>query len=145
MRPPTEQRVSDLIDALMTVANGIPNVTPNDGPLRQQVIGRDVLLVGYDSIAVKMPPTDGFDADSYTEQITVPCWVGSWTGDKDLKPRRDRVTEIIGLFRAGLVADVTLGEVVDRVSLGDQTWMPYSNDDGAAMGTRVLVVTESLI
>lgn len=145
MRPPTEQRVASLVDTLLSVANGISNVSVNDGPLAQQMTRTDTLLVGYDAIPVRQAPQPGLNANAYTETITVPCWVGSWSGSTGMKPRRDRVLQIIGLFRAGLVASVTVGTVVDRVHLGDQTWTPYNNDDGAAMGARVLVIAETLI
>lgn len=145
MRPPTEQRVSTLIDALIAVANTIPELSVNDGPLSQKVTRADRFLVGYDTIPVRPIRQPGLNADAYTETITVPCWVGSWSGGKILKPRRDRVTEIIGLFRAALVTDVTIGTVVDRVYLGEQSWTPYNNNDGAAMGVKVSVIAETLI
>jgi hypothetical protein len=145
VRPPAEQRVSDLVDALLVAANAISDVSVNDGPLAQQMMRTDTLLVGYDTIPVKQTRQPGLNPNAYTETITVPCWVGSWTGSKVLKPRRDRVTEIVGLLRAGVVADVTIGTIVDRVYLGDQTWTPYNNNDGAAMGARVLVIAETLI
>lgn len=140
MKPPTEQRVGAVVDALVTLCSAIESVSVNDGPLRQQVVQNDLLIIGDtrrngEGYTVRLEPQPGLNADAYFEYLTVYCSAMSWSGSKTVKPRRDRVIDLMTQTRAAIAADVTLGGACDIAQIGTaQSWLPENNPDGALVG-----------
>lgn len=154
MRPPTEQRVGLVVDALVAICKAIPDANGFDGPALQDTTRQDTVVVGdkrFGGYTVDLIPQDTFGGHGfgYLERITVALTFLSWVGDDDdVKAERDRVIEMIGLLRTAIdpqQGDQTLGDACGEAYLGRQAWLPENDQAGASVGASVLVIAETLI
>ncbi|MEU0716838.1 hypothetical protein ABZ498_06605 [Streptomyces lavendulocolor] len=101
------------IDALLTIfraAPGLAGVTIIDGPPVQDMSGRDFLAVGWslaNEASTAAEASQDFanaGARNRNEDFAITGWLESWTGDKDIAPRRTRAYELLAAVEDALRA-----------------------------------------
>lgn len=112
--------IPEVLDALVSMWRsahdlaGLRDDQIYDGP-SVNYIGTEGVAVGAsvdeNSIEFSFPPSG---LESTEERFTVACLVWSGSGDTAVKPRRDRVAEILGALELYLAQDRTLGGVVSE-------------------------------
>jgi hypothetical protein len=139
--PPTV--VPQVVDYLYTtfVASVPDTVKVFDGPPTVDDVPSDFVCVAY-ADDEEASAVDGsrdvspFGNGTYYETFTVRCQINSFTGDNDLKPRRDRVSQIYGGLVALVDADRSLGGVIvppGYAEIGNFTWSQDPYEDGSAV------------
>ncbi len=66
------------------------------------------------------------------EGVDVAIQIVSWTGDTDMRPRRERVYAILTAVDGALAADRTLEGLVARVRLGDSVTLAQNQTESGA-------------
>ncbi len=67
-----------------------------------------------------------------TETIDVSCRILCWTGDTEMRPRRERAYALLATTDGALAVDRTLGGLVARTRLGDTVTLAQNQtEDGA--------------
>lgn len=146
MKPNVTTRVSPVVDQILTIGRTIPDLTVIDGPSAVTPT-RDVLEVGVGepSFYTELERLPGLRI-TYRETLHVVCSLWSWSGSVDIKPRRDRVSALIGEIDLALRAATVVEGVWDRVNLGEQfEWQQGLTDSGAAVSLGFVVVASALI
>lgn len=97
-----------------------------DGPVPVDIKG--------DAIAVGLAPLEPADVESteepaglsvVRETFTVLCLARSWSGDRDIKPQRDRTYRLIDGVKGELRSDPTLGGAVVQARFAGSTYTPW--------------------
>lgn len=100
----------------------------------QVLDGPPTVDVQGDVVAVGLTPQEPADVDAsegpaglrvVRESFTVLCLARSWSGDRVLKPQRDRTYRLVAGVKAVLQADPTLGGVVVQASFAGSTYTPW--------------------
>lgn len=90
-----------------------------DGPPAGEYVGTEGVAVGAsiqdNAVEFTQPAADVGGGSA--ERISVTCLAWSGSGDTAMKPRRDRVDEILGALEQTLSVDRTLGGVVSTAWL----------------------------
>jgi hypothetical protein len=143
MKPPAGTRVGDVTDALLVSLATISGVNVVDGPNPKTLPLNDTIEIGTGTISARNEKAAGLGI-AYTENLTIPMRVWSFSGDYDMKSRRDRCVDLMDAVRALLTADVKLGGACDQALIGP-SWaaIPYSDDTGVSyqIGFTITVKT----
>lgn len=132
-QPLLPSRVPATVDALLAAARTVPGVQVVDGPTQGSglALQPDVLAVAAGDVAVSETQERTGMGMSRRSVFAVMCVVSTWNGSPTMKPRRDRVTEILNAFSDALRADPTLGGVVETCLLGPNLEWRTLQDQGA--------------
>jgi hypothetical protein len=134
--------VLDALRAGLTVAT--PGVQILDGPPVEEVQG-DVIAIGWD------PDPDGAGVEATEapaglsgsrEEFDVLGAASSWTGDTDIKARRDRAFALVAAIRDELKRDPHVGGTCAQARLRVTDYVPAQTTKGAVVTVtfRVSVV-----
>ncbi len=66
------------------------------------------------------------------ETIDVSCQILCWTGDTDMRPRRERAYVLLTAADGALAVDRTLGGIVARVRFGDTVTLAQNQTESGA-------------
>ncbi len=67
-----------------------------------------------------------------TETLDVACRILCWTGDTDMRPRRERAYALLAAADGALATDRTLGGLVARTRLGDTVTLAQNQTESGA-------------
>lgn len=132
--------VPAVIDYLVATfrANVPPRVQVFDGPPVGDAMPPEFVAVAYaedeESSAVDGESVlSNFGNNVYAETFSVRCQISSFTGDAELKPRRNRVSAIYATLVGLIRADPSLGGIVRRPGMAEVSgfaWRQDPNQDG---------------
>lgn len=132
--------VPAVVDYLLTTfrANVPARVKVYDGPPTVDDVPADFVCVAYsedeEASAVEGESVlSNFGNGVYAETFNVRCQISSFTGDANLKPRRDRVATLYATLVGLVRADPSLGGIVKRPGQAEVTgfaWRQDPNEDG---------------
>lgn len=153
MQPPVSTRVPKVLDALLALlranatltAAGVSVVDGSFGELEN-----DMVYVGPGSedqsgvtVAHQQQPGLG---NSYVESIEVLLSISSYSGDVDMKPRRDRVAELVAAVQDVVRTNRQRDGAWDDAMFGpDSEWTQVQNNDGAVCAVGFTVVLRSVV
>ncbi len=127
-----------LLDALLAAFrahSGLRGVRVWDGPALPSS-EQDTLSVGGAGTERDDPEvTSAFTnagLGQRSESVDVAIQIVSWTGDTDMRPRRERVYAILTAVNAALGVDRALGGLVARVRLGDSVTLAQNQTESGA-------------
>lgn len=146
MSPPLSTCVPAAVDALVTIARGIPDCAVLDGPTPRGPAAGATIAVGVGDPAVSsvVEVLEGLTI-SYLETSLIVCNVWSWSGGTELKPHRDRCAQIVEQLDTAIRADVTLGGICDQVTFGpDWQWTPEVDTAGASYTVAFTIRVKAL-
>ncbi len=135
-----------LLDALLAAFRahpGLHGVRVWDGPALP-ASDQDTLAVGgagteRDDPEVTSVFTNG-GLGQRAEAVDVAIQVVSWTGDTDMRPRRERVYAIVTAVDAALGVDRTLGGLVARARLGDSVTLAQNQTESGAEAVLEFII-----
>lgn len=120
----------------------------------QVIDGPPTVDVKGDVVAVGLSPQEPADVDAseeaaglrvVRERFTVLCLARSWSGDRDVKPQRDRTYRLIAGVKSSLQADPTLGGVVVRAAFAGSTYTPWRENALLVVDVPFRVAVTSLV
>lgn len=154
MKPPLPSRVPLVAAKLIELAKEqLPaGVEVIDGPNAgdDSTLANDVMMIGhgtdtepgFTSTFGQLPGLGG----GYVEEISVVCFISCYSGDEDMKARRERAGELLALVMEALDENVTVDDTWDHARLGDQmVWYPLHNGEGTSCAVGFTIVTKSAI
>lgn len=155
MRPQQTTRVPAVLDGLLELFAAAPDlagVQVIDGPaLSMDQIERDSISLAPGTpdepgVFVTYAEESGLGRVSYVEQIEVKLGVVSFSGDSDMKARRDRVTELLDGIKNVVDANQVRDGAWDSLMLGPEAaWHPVQSAAGATCAVGITLVTTSVI
>lgn len=157
MTPHLTTRVPQVIDGLLSILGSRDlihneNVQVLDGPaLNLDMIQKDSICVAPGTIdqpgvLVTYAEQTSFGRTAYVEQVEVTIALASQSGNVAMKPRRDRVTALLGELQAGLTDNQVRVGAWDSITLGPEAvWHPVLSPQGATCAVGVTVVAKSII
>lgn len=154
MQPQLTTRLPIVLDTflgLLRAAVSLNGVTVLDGPAANRgEVADDMIFVGPGNeddpgAIVTSTPQSGLRA-SYIEQIEISMSVSSYSGDTDMKARRDRVNEMLVVIQDLVNANQVLADVWDQAGFGtDALWHPVQHSEGATCGVGFTIIFRSII
>lgn len=104
-------RVPAAIDALLEIlgnAAGLSGVEVIDGPPTGDMSATEFVAVGWqpdsDESALLAQTFAYAGARTRDEQFSISCWIDTWTGDSDVRSRRVRAFELLGVIETAIRA-----------------------------------------
>lgn len=158
MKPQITSRTAVVIDGILALLAADPGDTGDlvdvqiiDGP----VVGLDGLQNDTIQVAPGDPnepgavteriPQPGLGRHAYIERTEVTMLVTSYSGDTDMKLRRDRATALFNAVKRRVDANRVTDGAWENLFLGPQeAWHPVQSSMGATFAVAFTVIAESV-
>jgi hypothetical protein len=144
--------VPDAIDALLAILRAAPalaQVQIVDGPPVDDQSGADQLCIGYQpgegESASMLQEFTYAGARRREENGVINCWIDSWTGDSDIRPRRQRAFALLAVVEDALRGSQTAPEaptlngVVQWSQVAGGSLVQVNTDQGVRAGVAFTV------
>lgn len=155
MKPHLSTRAPAVVDGLLAIfaaRTNLAEVQILDGP----VLSVDELEPDSIAVAPGTPDQPGFLSTfepqtslgrvTYVEQVEVTVAIASYSGETDMKPRRDRCAALLAELQAALVDNQTRDGAWDSVELGPEAvWHPVQSPQGATCAVGITIVARAII
>lgn len=155
MKPSLPTRVPQVIDGLLAILGdraALADVQILDGPaLSVDQLESDSIAVApgtpdQPGIYVGYEEQTSLGRSSYVETVEVAIAIASYSGESDMKARRDRCTELLAELQATLVENQTRAEAWDSIAMGPEAvWHPVLAPSGATCAVGATVVARAMI
>ena len=155
MRPHLPTRVPSVIDgliALIGVHATFDGVQVVDGPVRSMGELEDDSVVIAPATPDNPGTTVAYEAEpglgrkAYVEIVEVSVVLTSFSGEENMKARRDRVTVLLGGLQDVLTQNQVREDAWDSIAMGPEAaWHQVQSEDGATCALGLTVVTRSVI
>lgn len=154
MRPQITSRTPGVVDGLLALlradTDNLEKVQILDGPpVGESSYEDDVVQVapgdpGEAGILIERIPQPGLGRKSYVERTEVTILVSTFSGDTDMKARRDRATEVFNAIKALVDANL-VADTWDALYLGPQeVWHQIQHGEGCTAYVGFTIVAESI-
>lgn len=154
MKPQLPSRVPVVLDKLIELFDAATtDVQIIDGPPvgGESTLGADVLIIAHGTpdepgVTTEMDLQTSLGRTSYVERVSTTVVISSYSGDTNMKARRDRAAVILAAVKDSLDDNQVVAAVWDKAYLGENMlWYPVQTTEGASCAVGFRVVTESII